>query len=193
MNLLNSILTSFVIVFAFWACALFQSDIAHAISHNNVLPPYINEDKQNTELPISSNNTQLKNDIIHISGLKKHIRLVDIKLLWQQFNNNKTLHKHLKQQPMKVYVLYSSLSKNYQKADVLIGYDINELDQFDEHVSVNTHQNFALLPKAKYTEQQLAGAWNKINYSTPIEYILEVHTLNQAGETTSAQMFISYK
>jgi hypothetical protein len=76
MNLLNSILTSFVIVFAFWACALFQSDIAHAISHNNVLPPYINEDKQNTELPISSNNTQLKNDIIHISGLKKHIRLV---------------------------------------------------------------------------------------------------------------------
>jgi hypothetical protein len=196
MSLFNSILTSFLILATFWGVALFQGKIAHAIQPHKVIQEAqdevkkTNEVKEQTVLNLAE---AVKPEYIHIAGIRQYIELADIQPLWQKFNKHTELHKHLKQQPKKVYVLYQRISKNYQQAEVTIGYDINEMRQFDKHYSIDISHNAVLLPAKKYNKTQLSEAWEKIDYKKMKEYVLEVHTLNQTGETTATQVFVSYQ
>lgn len=201
MNLFNSILTSLVIVAIFWGAALFQTNIAHAFEPEKTSPTLTKEvktkemvkkQKSTTIAQISKANIQ-KAETIHIAGIHQRIELADIHFLWQKFSDRPELHKHLKHRPKKVYVLYQNINKNYQQAEVTIGYDINELSKFTKHYSIDTSQYTVLLPASKYDKKQLSEAWGKMNHHKAKEYVLEVHTLNKAGDVITSQVFVSYK
>lgn len=205
MNLFNSILTSLVIVAIFWGAALFQTNIAHAFETEKTSPVLAEEVKikeakkevkkkqtSTTIAQISKADTK-DPETIHIAGIHQRIELADIHFLWQKFSDRPELHKHLKHRPKKVYVLYQNINKNYQQAEVTIGYDINELSKFTKHYSINTSQYTALLPAKKYDKKQLSEAWGKMNHHKAKEYVLEVHTLDKAGDVITSQVFVSYK
>ncbi len=193
MNLLSSIFTSFIIVTVFWGLTLFQGNIANAIQTQSISESASNTlDKINrTAVTKAPKITTI--EPVHIAGIKQRIELNDIQKLWQQFNSQSELHNTLKDQPKKVFVLYNALSKNYQQADVIIGYETNELTRVENPYSIDISHHSVLLPAKKYSELQLANAWEKINYSKVINYVLEVHSLNTVGETTSIQLSVSYK
>lgn len=190
MSLFNSILTSFIIVATFWGLALFQGKIAHAIQPQKIIQEVQKEVKEPSIVNLTK---AVKPESIDITGIRQQVELADIQLLWQKFNNSTKLHKHLKYQPKKVYVLYQKISKDYQQAEVTIGYDINEMTQFNKHYSIDISHNSVLLPENKYDKTQLSDAWEKINHQKIKEYVLEVHALNQQGETTTTQVFVSYQ
>ncbi|MBQ4864123.1 hypothetical protein J8L98_20750 [Pseudoalteromonas sp. MMG013] len=190
MNLSNAIITSVIIVAAFWGLALFQGNNVAAQELN--ISPVTHTIELNKVTPIDNENDKITPDTIRIAGVHKHIQLINIGQLWQRFNQKSTLHQALKTTPKKVYVLYSAFSNNYQQADVVIGYDINNLSQFDKLYTVNTSHYNELLPAKKYTEIQLANAWKEIDYSKKVAYVLEVHALDLSGKTTSTQVFVSY-
>jgi len=195
MNLFNSIITSIAVVTAFWAVAFFQSDIAHAIQTQEIthkLQTALKKEKENkAQTPQITNTSKLNS--IHLSGVSAHIELADIQLLWQKFSQDDKNHKYLKNQPEKVYVLYTSISKNYKQANVLIGYDVSELSKFYQGTLISMHNNSLLMPVGKYSEQQLSDAWKKIDYNAKLDYILEEHHLDDAGKSTSTKIYISYK
>lgn len=193
MSLFNSILTSFIIVTTFWGVALFQGKIAHAIQPKKILQGVQSEVKKVKEPSIINLTKAVKPESIDITGIRQQIELADIQLLWQKFSDRAELHKHLKHQPNKVYVLYQKISENYQHAEVTIGYDTNEMTLYDKHYSIDISHNAVLLPANKYDKKQLYDAWGKINHQKIKEYVLEVHTLNKSGETTSTQVFVSYQ
>ncbi len=196
MSLFNSVLTSFFIVAIFWGVALFQGQIAHAIQPQKISQGPRSEVKEINgvkEQTVFISTKAVKPESIHITGIRQHVELADIQMLWQKFNSNTELHKQLKHHPNKVYVLYQKISQSYQQAEVTIGYDITEMRQFDKHYSIDISQKSVLLPSNKYDETQLSEAWKKIDYQKVKEYVLEVHTLNQSGETTSTQVFVSYQ
>jgi hypothetical protein len=193
MSLFNSIFTSFIIVATVWGVALFQGKIAHAIQPKKVIQTVQNEAKEVKEPSIVNLTKAVQPESIHITGIRQQIELADIQLLWQKFSDRAELHKHLKHQPNKIYVLYQKVSENYQQAEVTIGYDTNEMTQFDKHYSIDISHNAVLLPANKYDKKQISDAWGKINYQKIKEYVLEVHTLNKFGETTTTQVFVSYQ
>ncbi|MBE0370384.1 hypothetical protein [Pseudoalteromonas aurantia] len=190
MNLFSAIFTSVIIVVLFWGLALFQGNNAAAQEIN--LSPSTQIIARNKVATIDNKSDKIAPDTIRIAGVRKRIPLHNIGQLWQHFNQHSTLHQALKKAPQKVYVLYSALSNNYQQADVVIGYDIISLSQFDKPYTIDTHQYTELLPVDKYTETQLTNAWKEIDYSKKVAYVLEVHALNLSGKTTSTQVFVSY-
>lgn len=155
--------------------------------------PIQGELKKETKPSVTKVTKTLKKNSIHLSGISQHIELTDIKSLWQRFTQSGEHHKYLKHQPKKVYVLYTSISKNYEQADVLIGYNISNLREFNKSTAIDMRNNSLLMPIGKYSEQQIADAWKKIDYKNKLEYILEEHHLDDTGKTTSTKIYISYK
>lgn len=190
---MNSIITSFIIVAVLWGGALMQLPEANAIEHKDIKKNIaIEEAKVNKPI---ANVMAIKDvqNITHISGLQQQIMLKNVDLLWKTFSTMSALNQSLKQQPKKVYVLYDSFSKNYQKANVTIGYDINELTKFDRHYSVNINEFKPLLPAKHFEDGELAKAWDKIDYNRKVNAVLEIHKLDKTGKPQSTQMLVSYK
>lgn len=192
MNLFNSILTTCIIVAAVWFIALSQSSFAFAAADQEQKITTTTTVKKSSPVAPQAE-TIKKAEVLHIAGITQKIHLVDIQKLWQKFTDRSTLHKQLKQKPQQVYVLYKALADNYQVADVTIGYNINELRKFNDHISVNTAHYENLLPPKPYTEQEISKAWKKINFRQKVDYILEVHNLNNKGDVTTTELFVSYK
>lgn len=193
MNFFYSMFTTFFIVILFWSLAVFQTNIAQAFEQKNVEITF----NKNNEIEQISNITEEtkrgKSQPIKLAGIKEHIKLQDIKILWDRFNEATELHNNLKSQPKKIYVVYQKVSNNYQEADVTIGYNIDAISKFNNAFSVDISEQEILLPKKQYSDIALAEAWEKINYSKNIHHILEVHSLDLAGKTTATQMFVSYQ
>lgn len=193
MNLINSVITSFIIVVALWGAALMQLPVANAIEHKDIKKNIANEDAKANKVTANALAIEDVQNIIHISGLQQQIMLKNVDQIWQTFSTMSALNQSLKQQPKKVYVLYGSFSKNYQKANVTIGYDINELTKFDRHYSVNISEFKPLLPAKHFEDGQLAKAWDKIDYNKKVNAVLEIHTLAKSGKPQSTQILVSYK
>lgn len=193
MNFIFSMFTSFFIVIIFWSLALFQSNLAQAFVQKTVEKKVNKENEIEQVIRSTEIRKQVEPELIKLAGIKQHIKLQDIKILWGRFNEATELHNKLKSQPKKIYVAYQKISNNYQEADVTIGYNINEITEFNNVYSVDTSEQEILLPKKQYNEIALAEAWEKINYSKNIHHILEIHSLDFAGKTTATQMFVSYQ
>jgi len=184
MSLIYSVITSFFIVISFWFLALFQSNIAQAFEKNNEI-----EEKSN----ISEVSKQVESKSIQIAGIKQRIKLDEIKTLWDKFNKTTEIQNNLKYPPKMVYVVYQGISKNYQEADVTIGYNLDAISNFENAFSIDTQGQNILLAKKHYSDFALAEAWKDINYSKNIQHILEVHSLDLTGEITASKMLISYQ
>ena len=193
MNLFNSILTSLVVVALFWGAALFQSNIAAAfVGKDDAVEVNVVANKAKPQVTVESSKV-VALSVQTISGVTEQLLLADILQLWQQFNADSELHNKLTNQPNKVYVYYRGFSNNYQQANVTIGYDVALLQKPRLPVVIDTQEQEILLVAGEHGEAELAAAWNQIDYQALPQHVLEVHSLNPAGETTSTQLFVSYK
>ncbi|KPZ70339.1 hypothetical protein AN944_02411 [Shewanella sp. P1-14-1] len=195
MNLFNSILTSVLIVILVWGAALFQSPDANALIQASPQPNKSITSNTIEPTSVDSNSTPAikVNQQINIAGIRQNIAIADIHQLWQTFNDQAELHASLVVQPTKVFVLYSAMTNSFERADVTIGYDVKELKQHPNTYSIDTKNGDIILPEHPYTAAQLATAWEKIDYSKTVNFVLETHFLDNSGNATSTTMLVSYQ
>lgn len=205
----KSVLISLLVISTVWLLALFQPSNVYADSDTNVDPQpestvqansvAISHKQVTTKLvPNVAASTindaaQVYNETIKIVGSTLNIQLSDIHIAWLDFKDNQALHKQLKAQPKTIYALYNNFTDSFQRADVTIGYDINELSKIKHATLINMNNSLTILPLGKYTDSQLRTAWKKVNYAKPVQHILEVHHLNPANAVESAEIFVTYK
>ena len=190
MNLLPSVITSFVITGAIWILAVFQPGTTVMASDANILSATQNKHELTQVGEVS---TQLTFKNVHISGVSENIPLSQLPNLWQDFNDNKVLQNNLKAPPSRVYVYYRDFSSDYESATTSIGYDINELKSAPDQIKLPITHFEILLNKGKYNDIQIQQAWEKLDYRKNIVAIVEIHYLNADSSVNSSEIFVSYK
>lgn len=213
MKLFGSVVTTLLIVGGVWCLALFQQNIAQAMQMSDEVESLVNvsstskgeqpavvsvkpvEQKITTEPKrvIKGIKVMPQPKVFSISGVHKRIQLNEISQLWAEFNGAAGLQQSLKDYPRAVYVLYSAVAKDYQAANVTIGYYVEELKHYDHSYTVNMKRHQPLLKTGQYNVLQLADAWERIDYNRPLDTVLEVHQLERSGQIRSTQLFVSYQ
>jgi predicted transcriptional regulator YdeE len=197
MNLFPSLITSFVIVSVIWIIAIFQPNAALAnddpkvsTTQSKQAPPI--KYKKKTLAKAKNNLPHFNFENVQISGVSQNISLNQLPSLWQEFNENKTTQSSLKKNPSKVYVYYRDFSSDYESGKVSIGYDIKELKEPRNNISLPLIHFLPLLSKGKYDDLQLQQAWEKIDYRKNVTAIVEVHYLNADSSVNNSELFVSY-
>ena len=187
MNLINALIVSAIITTSIWLVAVFQPGTAQAKGLLTKADKVIN-----AENPVVKTSV-VNNDVPRfINGISAHLPMTEVNNLWQAFNNSQTLTNQLKKQPKAVYVLYQDFSADFSKAEITIGYASDLIRQPSELVALdNNYQN--LLPRAKYSDGQLASVWRKIDYRKAISSVLEIHYLDDNNAVTSNEVLVSYQ
>lgn len=200
MKLFASVITSGVIIAAVWGLAIFQLPSANAISQTEKpLPSLAQRDKSaadkaaNTLLPKKQKINASSLIKLNLTGVKKTIAFGDLPLLWQEFESSKDIQNSLKDHPEKVYVFYQNFSNNYQKAEVTIGYNSTQVRDVRPTTIIREARYKPILEKAQYSVFELANGWQNIDYTKQVKSVLEVHYLNNRGDTIASEVLVSYE
>ncbi|OIQ46556.1 MAG: hypothetical protein BM565_11070 [Gammaproteobacteria bacterium MedPE] len=130
---------------------------------------------------------------ITLSGIEKRATMTQVPELWLDFEKANYLHSTLKNTPQKVYVVYKAFSKDYQQADVYIGYDVRDLTRYKHSKSIKINQFNQVLAQGKHTTKQLSDAWKTFDYRKQVEAVLEIHTLASLGRKEQVELLVQYK
>lgn len=204
MKLFGSLLTTGLIIGVVWGIALLQvpSAEANTDSAQSTSEDIAQKTKQNISAKVEATSSQVNEQSkssyttalynLAITGVSERISLSNIDLLWQTFEDKTILHARLVKQPSKVYVYYRNFSKNYQSADVSIGY-LTEIVKPATKATAQLRGTYQqLLKKAVYTSAELATAWQKIDYRKQVHSVVEVHYLDKNSQPTSTQVLVKY-
>ena len=210
MKLFGSLLTTGLIFGFVWGVALLQVPPAQAntaeekaSSSADPIPSLpqkiakrdINSRSQegSRELSAAKANSQKTSfSDLAITGVNKRISLDNIALLWQTFDEKTLLHAKLIKQPRKVYVYYQNFSKDYQSADVSIGYLASIVKPSTQATAEINGDYQQLLSKGAYTTDELATAWQKIDYRKRVHSVVEVHYLDKNNQSIHAELLVKY-
>lgn len=210
MKLFGSLLTTGLIIGFVWGVALLQVPSAQANTAEEKasssadpipsLPQKIAKRDINSrskegsrELSAAKANSQKTSfSDLAITGVNKRISLDNIALLWQTFDAKTLLHARLIKQPSKVYVYYQNFSKDYQSADVSIGYFADIVKPSTQATAQINGDYQQLLSKGAYTTDELTTAWQKIDYRKPVHSVVEVHYLDKNNQSISAEVLVNY-
>lgn len=130
---------------------------------------------------------------VSLSGVEKRTTMAQVPELWIDFEKANYLHSTLKTQPQKVYVIYNAFSKDYQQADVLIGYDIRDLKRYKHSRKIDIDQFTQVLEPGHYTTKQLSDGWQKFDYRKQVKAVLEIHTLASLGRKEQVELLVQYQ
>ena len=210
MKLFGSLLTTGLIIGFVWGVALLQVPSAQANTAEEKasssadpipsLPQKIAKRDINSrskegsrELSAAKANSQKTSfSDLAITGVNKRISLDNIALLWQTFDAKTLLHARLIKQPSKVYVYYQNFSKDYQSADVSIGYFADIVKPSTQATAQINGDYQQLLSKGAYTTDELTTAWQKIDYRKRVHSVVEVHYLDKNNQSISAEVLVNY-
>lgn len=152
--------------------------------------------------------TQLKLSAIKITGSSQRLPLSNIDKLWQEFNQSPATYQALANSVQVIYVLYQNFDNNYQHADVTIGFANNKSlktskQAFSTQKTLINKGNYkTLLTKGDHGAEQLADAWQNIDFNQQLHSVVEVHYLstsavsnglNQLNERSTSELLVSYK
>lgn len=202
MNLFYSCVTSVGIVGAVWGLVFLQPQSAIAGS--------INSEKQAEQVDIVAHETKPQDppqivraaakankqsafaDIV-IIGNTQTTKLADLNSLMSAFNNNDSVNDKLYQMPSKLYVYYRNFSANYDSATITIGYNKAELIAARGGIELPAGGFEIILEKSKHSEPEILKAWQKIDYGSSPQAVIEVHYLNEEGITAQTELLVSYQ
>lgn len=210
MKLFGSLLTTGLIIVFMWGVALLQVPSAQAntaeekaSSPTDPVPSSpqktakrdINLSSQEHSRGLSTAKaTSQKTSFsdLAIIGVNKRISLDDIAVLWKTFDAKTLLHARLIKQPSKVYVYYQNFSKDYQSADVSIGYYADIVKPSTQTTAQINGDYQQLLSKGAYTTDELTTAWQKIDYRKRVHSLVEIHYLDKNNQSISAEVLVNY-
>ncbi|MRI34918.1 hypothetical protein EOPP23_18240 [Endozoicomonas sp. OPT23] len=181
MNLTNSIITSAAIVLSAWSLVMFQPIPSNAMDL--------------TEASEAAAPPAFKLFTAHsITGVTQKTALNSVNLIWDKFSRDSKLQGKLKKQPVTIFVLYRNISKNFQSADITIGFDSRDLTDQMRPVSLASPSDYeVLLPTGKHSSNSITDAWNKLNYQKDIQSVLEIHTLDKESQPLDVQVLVNYQ
>ncbi|TMP37311.1 hypothetical protein [Pseudoalteromonas rubra] len=200
MKLASSLLVTGIIAISVWGIALLQPMPVQALSSaqpDSVTPKQfpLEATRSNVETKTRTeehNTLRVTLDTLIISGNTATLPTDKVQRLWQEFNTNTALNSRLIKQPLAVYVVYKDFSANFEQATITIGYSIDTLSSADDTVTLNAAQYERLLSKKKHTIQDIALAWQDIDYRRPINRVVEIHYLSEHSEITSSELLVNY-
>ncbi|NMP33129.1 hypothetical protein HII17_16340 [Thalassotalea sp. M1531] len=204
MKLFGSLLTTGLIIGSVWSIALLQIPEANSApaqsAQEKVTKPVKQTIDSNVKIRSSEfivqkpkdSSTEISLTNLNITGVGERIALNNIAQLWQTFDDKTLLHARLINQPNKVYVYYRNFGKNYQSADVSIGYLANMVKPSSKATAQIAGKYQQLLAKNTYTTAELATAWQKIDYRQRVHSVVEVHYLDKNSQPISAEVLVKY-
>ncbi|MCG7561095.1 hypothetical protein [Pseudoalteromonas sp. McH1-42] len=197
MKLASSLLVTGIIACSLWGVALLQPMPARAISsaqhtptdktpsETSAVPGAITESTQR-EKPLVALNTLV------ISGTTAVMPTSQVQQLWQDFKADTSLNRKLTKQPKAVYVFYRDFSANFEQSTITIGYSVDTLSSVNQSVTLSAARYERLLPRKKYSNQDIARAWQNIDYRRPINRVIEIHHLSEHSAIVSSELLIEY-
>ena len=159
------------------------SDVARKqLAMNEVISPVKAVPAQNRQVSVDN-----------LVGITQDISLKHIDSLWGAFTNNAELHERVKFDKGSIYVLYRELNAGFDHARVTIGYDSGDVKGENKWVSVPQGEFEVLLDMGKHSASSLLNAWNGLDYSRQVEALVERHVIGDAGDVTSAGLYVLYR
>jgi len=205
MKLVASITTSAAIVTSFWGLALAQTvaatDASVATQESVAaakLPTQIKtqvsikEIEQIKKVPSSQSSGLVNFQQVAITGISQRVSLNYMASLWQAFDNEKQLHSRLIKKPKKIYVYYRNFSKDYQQADVSIGYLANYVSPVTSVERIDSGSYQTLLTKGHYSDLELTRVWKKIDFRNKVNSVVEVHYLGEHSNPIATEVMVNY-
>ncbi|MCO7191405.1 MULTISPECIES: hypothetical protein [unclassified Pseudoalteromonas] len=196
MKLTNSLVITGIIAISVWGVALLQPMPVQALSsahpHSTTQKQSPLEAARSNVVTEEQNPLQVTLDTLIISGNTATLPTDKVQRLWQEFNTNTALNSQLIKQPLAVYVVYKNFSANFEQATVTIGYSIDALSSADDTVTLDAARYEQLLSRKKHSVQDIALAWQEIDYRRPIERVVEIHYLSDHSAITSSELLVDY-
>lgn len=180
MKLLASLLTTAAITAAIWGGVVNQPAMAEKIVPGTLADTKEKQSKTSAYylLPVVSRTVALEN----------------VPSLWREFEKQLPLQENLPTSSDRFVALYKNFSSDFTQADVTIGVG---LDQRESHsrslVLPSTPNKQQILTRGQYSATDLENAWQEINFTKPIEAVVETHYINLLGQEVSSQLVVYYK
>lgn len=123
---------------------------------------------------------------IEITGISRTISLTDVDMLWQEFTKIGHLERAINSTNFDVYAVYSMFNTSYNEAKVMIGYDMNAMnDSVIATARLPMGKRSSLLAAGKYNATELMNAWQNIDYRRGLVAVIEKHHFVGDVETIS--------
>ncbi|TMP26885.1 hypothetical protein CWB99_17460 [Pseudoalteromonas rubra] len=200
MKLASSLVVTGIIAMSVWGIALLQPMPVQALS--SAQPQTVTQKQSSlkatrtnvaTEATAQQQGTlMVALDTLVISGNTATLPTDKVQQLWQDFNTNTALNSRLIKQPLAVYVLYKDFSANFAQATITIGYSIDALSSAEDTVTLDAARYEPLLSRKKHSVQDIALAWQEIDYRRPINRVVEIHYLSDHSTITSSELLVGY-
>ena len=191
MKLINSLLITAGIVAAVWSLALLQPAKAKTLEGSQTTFTAMKE-TQGKQLSVAKSNHAIAKNQITIAGKTQTLPIEQVSQLWQSFNQDVSLNASLVKQPNVVYVLYRDFSNNFDIANVTIGYSVDALANVKQPIVIPSSRYQPLLSKRKYSDQELANAWQTIDYRKALSHVLEIHYLSPNNTVLRSEVLVNY-
>ena len=191
--MISYLLKTAVIVVVVWGIALLQLPMVNAKTRalTNLELTATQSKVEQAKPEIKPQTTKLTS--VELVGISKRIALKNIDKLWLTFEEDRLLQGRLTKNPSEVYVWYRNFDKNYEIADVSIGYASSDISLANDAMQVTVGDYQTLLKSGQYSKQELAQGWRNIDYRKSLLSVVETHNLDANSATLSSQLTVLYK
>lgn len=204
MNLLGSLMTTGIIVAGVWGIAVMQipsesqpkEEKAELIQGSiaNKVKQHAQTLVAKVEKQVTANDEQNEQTAqINIVGISRNVKLKNIADVWQLFESNKPIQNSLNDNPNRVFVYYRGFQKNYQEAQVTIGYPAALFDRPAAVTSIENKGYASILAKGAHSSKKLLNAWQNIDYQKKVDSVLEIHYLDKNAIPYQSEVFVRYQ
>jgi len=180
MKLLASLLTTAAITAAIWGGVVNQPAMAEKIV---------------TETLAKTKETHPKESAYYLRPVvTRTVALDNVPSLWREFEKQLPLQENLPTSSDRFVALYKNFSSDFTQANVTIGVGLDQSESNNtSHELPSTSNKQQLLPRGQYSAEDLENAWQAINFTKPIEAVVETHYINLLGQEESSQLVVYYK
>lgn len=180
MKLLASLLTTAAITAAIWGGVVNQPAMAEKIVSETLAKAKEKHPKESAYYlrPVVSQTVALDN----------------VPSLWGEFEKRLPHQENLPTSSDRFVAVYQNFSSDFAQADVTIGVGLEKRESNStSHELPSTPNKQQLLTRGQYRAADLENAWQDINFTKPIEAVVETHYINLLGQEESSQLVVYYK
>lgn len=181
MKLLTSLFITALIYGAMWFAVIQQPAIA--MKNDSLVEPSMNADGSPKQLtpyirPIVSRNVPFDN----------------VLALWTEFEEQLTDLDQITMTTDSVVLLYRNINSDFTRAHITIGFIVMQHAPEPKDIELPSTQEYQqLLSRGPYSDSDMEGAWEEIDYRRPIDAVVETHYLNPLGQEELSQLVVYYK
>lgn len=126
--------------------------------------------------------------------VSKNVSFEDVLALWTEFEEQLTDYDQIPMTSDSVVLLYRNINSDFTRAHVTIGFIVEQHAPAPKDIELPSTQDYQqLLSRGPYSDSEMEGAWEKIDYRRPIDAVIETHYLNPLGQEELSQLMVYYQ